>query len=78
MYSHTYCHEKHCDNHVYLAGYNLGEGKVGRLIQMADEAGLDATRWDNVAQMLPPGHHTVKYVENVLDTYTRYSREYAQ
>lgn len=61
-----------------LAGYNLGEGKVGRLIQMADEAGLDATRWDNVAQMLPPGHHTVKYVENVLDTYTRYSREYAQ
>ena len=59
-----------------LAAFNLGEGKVGRLIEMAQEEGLDATRWDNVALMLPEGHHTVSYVNNVLDTYAGYVRLY--
>ena len=59
-----------------LAAYNFGEGKVARLIDQADTLGLDATRWDNVATLLPAGHHTVSYVNNVLDTYQYYSRLY--
>lgn len=59
-----------------LAAYNMGEGKVSRLISQADTLGLDATRWDNVATLLPPGHHTISYVNNVLDTYQYYSRLY--
>ena len=59
-----------------LAAYNFGEGKVSRLIHRADSLGLDATRWDNVATLLPQGHHTVSYVNNVLDTYAYYSRLY--
>jgi hypothetical protein len=59
-----------------LAAYNYGEGKVSRLIARADTLGLDATRWDNVATLLPEGHHTVAYVNNVLDTYAYYSRLY--
>ena len=59
-----------------LAAYNFGEGKVSRLISRADSLGLDATRWDNVATLLPAGHHTVSYVNNVLDTYQYYSRLY--
>ena len=59
-----------------LAAYNFGEGKVARLITQADTLGLDATRWDNVATLLPAGHHTVSYVNNVLDTYQYYSRLY--
>ena len=58
------------------AAYNMGEGKVSRLISQADTLGLDATRWDNVATLLPPGHHTISYVNNVLDTYQYYSRLY--
>ena len=59
-----------------LAAYNFGEGKVSRLISRADSLGLDATRWDSVATLLPAGHHTVSYVNNVLDTYQYYSRLY--
>ena len=59
-----------------LAAYNLGEGRVASLISQADTLGLDASRWDNVATLLPEGHHTVSYVNNVLDTYQYYSRLY--
>ena len=59
-----------------LAAYNFGEGKVSRLITRADTLGLDATRWDKVATLLPEGHHTVSYVTNILDTYAYYSRLY--
>ena len=59
-----------------LAAYNFGEGKVSRLVQRADSLGLDASRWDDVATLLPQGHHTVSYVNNVLDTYAYYSRLY--
>ena len=61
-----------------LAAYNLGEGKIGQYRDAAREAGLDASRWDNVATLLPAGHHTVSYVENVLDTYAYYSRLYSR
>ena len=59
-----------------LAAYNYGEGNLTRLIAKAEEQGLDATRWDKVATLLPEGHHTVAYVNNVLDTYQYYSRIY--
>jgi membrane-bound lytic murein transglycosylase F len=59
-----------------LAAYNMGEGKVGQLIQQAQEQGLDASRWDNVKTQLPEGHHTRAYVENVLNTYAYYSKLY--
>ena len=60
-----------------LAAYNFGEGKVWRLIGQAKDAGLDAGRWDIVASsQLPKGHHTVSYVEKVLDTYSDYYRRY--
>lgn len=57
-----------------LASYNAGEGKIQRCIAEAAEKGLDTTRWASVSTMLPQGHHTIKYVENVLDTYRDYSR----
>ena len=60
-----------------LAAYNIGEGKVWHLITLAREAGEDASRWDAVAaSQLPKGHHTVSYVEKVLDTYADYYRRY--
>lgn len=59
-----------------LAAYNLGEGKVSRLIEKTKARGLDATRWDNVAKELPAGHHTVAYVNKVLDTYFNYIERY--
>lgn len=59
-----------------LAAYNYGETKVSHLITRADSLGLDADRWDKVATLLPEGHHTVSYVNNVLDTYQYYSRVY--
>lgn len=59
-----------------LAAYNLGEGKVGRLIEQTRARGRDATRWENVAQELPEGHHTVAYVNKVLDTYFNYIELY--
>ena len=59
-----------------LAAYNMGEGKVARLISQAEAQGMDASRWSNVAKLLPQDHHTVSYVNNVLDTYQYYSRVY--
>lgn len=59
-----------------LAAYNLGEGKVTRLINEANALGMDSSHWNNVATLLPHGHHTVSYVNNVLDTYQYYSRVY--
>lgn len=58
-----------------LAAFNLGDGKVKKLIAEADSAGLDPGRWDQVAHMLPEGHHTVAYVDKVLKTFDDYSRE---
>ena len=49
---------------------------LSRLITQADTLGLDSSRWNNVARLLPQGHHTVSYVNNVLDTYQYYSRVY--
>ncbi len=59
-----------------LASYNLGEGKIQRLMDRAKEEGLDPVRWDDVGSLLQEGHHTVSYVEKVLDTYRDYSRLY--
>lgn len=59
-----------------LAAYNIGEGRVGQMIQETQEAGLDASRWDNVKLRLHEGHHTRAYVENVLNTYAYYSKLY--
>ena len=59
-----------------LASYNFGEGKIQRLMDQAKQQGLDPARWDDVSSLLPEGHHTVSYVEKVLDTYRDYSRLY--
>lgn len=59
-----------------LAAFNLGDGNVKRLVTRTEEAGLDATRWKDVSRMLPEGHHTVAYVDNVLETYGNYSRQF--
>ena len=59
-----------------LAAFNLGEGRVQRLIEAAGAAGADTTRWSSVSTMLPPGHHTITYVDEVLDTYAYYTRIY--
>lgn len=73
MYSRLAANETECLKFT-LAAYNVGEGKVQRCIDEAREKGLDASRWASVSTMLPEGHHTKKYVENVLDTYRDYSR----
>lgn len=57
-----------------LAAYNMGDGKVKRLVARAGEAGVDTTRWDEVATLLPKGHRTVRYVDEVLDTYRHYAQ----
>lgn len=59
-----------------LAAYNMGEGKMGQLIEKTQAEGLDASRWDNVKLQLHEGHHTRAYVENVLNTYAYYSKVY--
>ena len=59
-----------------LAAYNYGETKVWRLINQTRDAGEDPGRWDVVATHLPKGHHTVAYVNKVLDTYTYYYNRY--
>ena len=59
-----------------LASYNLGDGRVASLVSRADTRGLDASRWDEVATLLPKGHHTVAYVNDVMGTYVRYARKY--
>lgn len=73
MYSRTAADDTECLKFT-LAAYNVGEGKVQRCLDEAREKGLDASRWASVSTMLPEGHHTKKYVENVLDTYRDYSR----
>ena len=73
MYSRTAADDTECIKFT-LAAYNVGEGKVQRCLDEAREKGLDASRWASVSTMLPEGHHTKKYVENVLDTYRDYSR----
>ncbi len=59
-----------------LAGYNLGENKVLQMINATEEEGGDPSHWDSVKEKLPAGHHTVSYVENVLNTYYYYSKVY--
>ena len=59
-----------------LAAYNLGEGRLGQLISRAREKGLNPDYWDSVGSQLPKGHHTLSYVENVLNTYDLYAKQY--
>jgi hypothetical protein len=73
MYSRTAANETECLKFT-LAAYNVGEGKIQRCLDEAREKGIDTSRWSSVSTMLPEGHHTKKYVENVLDTYRDYSR----
>ena len=61
-----------------LAAFNLGDGRVRGLVNKAGEAGQDVSRWDSVATFLPQGHHTVSYVEKVLDTYAQYCSQYPE
>jgi membrane-bound lytic murein transglycosylase F len=56
-----------------LAAYNLGDGKVKRMVAQADSAGMDPTRWEEVSRLLPRGHHTVSYVDKVMETFRQYS-----
>lgn len=59
-----------------LAAYNFGERKIKRLKRSALEKGLEPGSWDSVSQQLPAGHHTVAYVQQVLDRYASYRRLY--
>lgn len=59
-----------------LAAFNLGDGRVRELVSTARADSVDVSRWDNVAAYLPKGHHTVSYVEKVLDTYAQYCTKY--
>ncbi len=66
-----------------LAAYNAGEGKILRTIQTAREQGVDDTRWDSVASVIPDvpgfkGTQTIVYVEDVLNIYAFYTRFYPQ
>lgn len=56
-----------------LAAYNLGDGKMKRMVSKARSAGLDSTRWEEVSRLLPEGHHTSSYVDKVMETYYQYS-----
>lgn len=73
MYAPVTADETECLKFV-LASYNAGEGKIQRCIEEARQRGLDTSRWAPVSTVLPQGHHTVSYVEKVLDTYRDYSR----
>lgn len=59
-----------------LAAYNMGEGRVLAWKESARQQGLDDRWWDQVCSLLPRGHHTRAYVENVLNTYAEYSKIY--
>ncbi len=59
-----------------LAAYNYGEGRVSRLIKKTAEQGEDSSHWSVVATHLPQGHHTVSYVDKVLNTYSEYKERY--
>ena len=56
-----------------LAAYNLGDGKLRRMVSQASSSGLDSTRWEEVSRLLPEGHHTCSYVDKVMETYYQYS-----
>ena len=65
-----------------LAAYNCGEGTVLRCIRVAEELGVDPTRWDNIVSIFPQvpnfsGKQTTAYVREVLDTYNEYSEVYS-
>ena len=55
-----------------IAAFNMGDGKLKKVISEASDVGVDATRWDEVKTLLPRGHHTVVYVDEVMDTYRKY------
>jgi len=64
-----------------LAAYNAGEGNILKCIRTAEEKGVDATRWDQVVEIIPevPGFHgkqTIAYVREVLETYDEYTEVY--
>lgn len=72
MYSSSSADATECLKFV-LASYNAGEGRIQKCIEKAGLEGLDTSRWAPVSTMLPEGHHTISYVEKVLDTYAEYS-----
>ena len=59
-----------------LASYNMGDTRVRSLVTRARSRGLDDSRWDEVATLLPRGNHTVSYINKVLDTYACYEQLY--
>lgn len=64
-----------------LAAYNAGEGTIMNGVRHAQEMGLDASRWEDVAAALTDmpgfrGRTTTLYVEDVLNTFEGYARIY--
>ena len=59
-----------------LAAYNMGEGRLWQWMEKALEKGMDTTQWDTVSSLMPEGHHTRAYVNNVLHTYADYRKLY--
>ena len=59
-----------------LAAYNMGEGRLWQWMEKAREKGMDTTQWDTVSSLMPEGHHTRAYVNNVLHTYADYRKLY--
>jgi len=64
-----------------LAAFNAGEGRILQCIKFAEERGVEPSRWDNVAGIIPEmadfhGKQTIAYVNGVLDTYEEYTRMY--
>lgn len=59
-----------------LAAYNMGEGRLWQWMEQARKKGLDTTHWDTVSSLMPEGHHTRAYVNNVLHTYADYRKLY--
>lgn len=61
-----------------LAAYNAGEGNILKCIRYAEEHGVDASRWENIVDIIPevPGFHgaqTIAYVDSVLNTFAEYA-----
>ena len=68
-----------------LASYNVGYGHVSDAVKIAEDMGLDSTKWQNLKKTLPllskPGYYTkarygytrglesVQYVERILTYY---------